>query len=138
MKNIFLTVAFLLCSVFSFAAADLTVTEVYGPLTAYSGSFISVSANCANKGDTKVKNFIVNFYMSSSPSFNGGSLISLGTAWGTDLFAGSSTTVSGSFMLPVSVYPSVWYIYAVVKSRDAIDNNPSNDGKMSRSVNVLH
>lgn len=126
MRSIILIFSFLLCSVFSFAASDLKVTDVSAPTMVYKGSSVQVSVNCSNVGTTKMSSYIVKFYISRSSTY-GNDAKPVGTAWGNSLNVGRTETLSCTFFLPADIARGTWYVHAVIVSRSYPDSNPKND-----------
>lgn len=135
MKNLLISMAMLFVSVCSFAQVDVAVSDVsVTPSSGYKGDSFFVNVTASNLGDVNVTDYIIDFYVSKSSSFNMNNATMVGTTFGSSLTPGNKASHSFNFIFPTNLSntsTSTWYVWAKITNRGVLE--PSDKEKNNTS-----
>ncbi|MBI3890864.1 MAG: putative Ig domain-containing protein, partial [Candidatus Wallbacteria bacterium] len=107
--------------------ADLVAAGVAGPPTAQVGGTIGVSGVVRNQGNAPAGNFRVAFVLSSDTVISPAD-VPLGQLQLPGLAPSSQTTVTGSFLVPASLFPGGYFVGMMVDPDNVIpESNRANN-----------
>lgn len=126
MKHLLFSIVMLLCSVGAFAQVDVAVESVsVTPSSGYKGESFFVNTIVSNVGTVDVTDYIVDYYVSKSSSFNMNNATHVGTSFGSSLSVGNKVSQSFIFIFPTNLSnPSstTWYVWAKITNRGIIES----------------
>lgn len=104
----------------SFASLpDLVVSSVNGPAIASRGKSIGITSSFKNQGETNAGSFTVSFYLSMDRAITSTDTL-LGNRLVSQLNAGSTASIAGTFIIPRKISSGRYYIGAIADSGSVV------------------
>lgn len=142
MKNLIVTFAMLFVSICTFAQVDIAVSDVsVTPSAGYKGSSFFVRVDAANVGTVDLTDYIIDFYVSKSSTFDEYNSTYVGTTYGYSLRVGDKVNHSFSFVFPTYISntsTSTWYVWAKVTNRGIIEPTDKEDNNTASGTVTIY